>query len=69
MYEMECHRPGTLAVICLQSVVFPLPDGAEMINRMPRRTCTGLSLDGTGAVLIAYSVPAAILFHILNLFT
>jgi hypothetical protein len=38
VYEIECHSPGTLAVICLHSVVFPLPDGAEIMNKMPRRT-------------------------------
>ena len=58
VYEIECHKPGTLAVICLHNVVFPLPDGAEMINKIPRRTWGGLSLDETGAVLIGCSMPA-----------
>ncbi len=27
-----------LAASCLQSVVFPVPDGAEMMKSMPRRS-------------------------------
>ena len=34
--EIECHSPGSFAVSCLHRVVFPVPDGAEMMKRIPR---------------------------------
>jgi hypothetical protein len=35
---MECHKAGMLAASCLHNVVLPVPDGAEMMNKIPRRS-------------------------------
>src|SRR5689334_1986588 len=36
--DTECHSPETDATICLHKVVFPAPEGAEMIYKTPRRS-------------------------------
>ena len=50
VYEIECHSPGRFAVSCLQSVVFPVPDGAEIMNRMPRLSVEDRGWPEAGAV-------------------
>jgi len=47
---MECHNPERFATSCLQSVVFPVPEGAEIIKRIPRRSAEESGWAAAGAV-------------------
>jgi len=47
---MECHSPGRFVASCLQSVVFPVPEGAEIMKRMPRRSVEDREWPDAGAV-------------------
>ena len=48
-----------LVASCLQSVVFPVPDGAEMMKRIPRRSVE----DRTGPDGVAAALEVVVLIR------